>query len=76
MKTTIRIKFLVITVFALAMAASLLVATNAGAQDRPRPGQPPPSSFMPVIEEPFDVVMKRDKANKSQVMAAAMRRLE
>jgi cytochrome c peroxidase len=66
-----RIKLLVGIALTLALAASLLVATNAGAQK-----QAPPSSFSPVIEEPFDVVLKRDKANKSRVMAAAMRRLE
>jgi hypothetical protein len=77
MKSTLRIKLLVITALSLAIGASLLVATNAGAQDRSRPRQePPPSSFMPVVEEPFDVVRKRDKANKPRVMAAAMRRLE
>jgi cytochrome c peroxidase len=35
-----------------------------------------PSSFTPVVEEPFDVVMRRDKAAKANVMAAAMRLLE
>jgi len=73
MKTTVRIKLLVALVFVLATTASLLVATNVGAQD-PRPG--PPSSFSPVIEEPFDVVLRRDKANKPRVMAAAKRLLE
>ncbi len=77
MKTTARIKLLVGIAFALALAASLLVATKAGAQDRSRPKpEPPPSSFMPVVEEPFEVVRARDKANKSRVMAAAIRLLE
>ena len=77
MKSTARFKLLVSIAFTLAIAASLLVATKAGAQDRSRPPQKePPSSFMPVIEEPFEVVMRRDKANKSRVMATAMRRLE
>jgi cytochrome c peroxidase len=77
MKTTARIKLLVIIAVTLALAASLLVATNAGAQDRSKPRQePPPSSYMPVVEEPFEVVRARDKANKSRVMTAAMRRLE
>jgi cytochrome c peroxidase len=74
MKTTVRIKLLVGVVFVLAITAALLVATNAGAQERSKPA--PPSSFMPVIEEPFDVVLKRDKANKPRVMAAAKRLLE
>ena len=88
-RTTTRIKLLVGIAGTLALAASLLVATTAGAQDRLKqnaapknspqqkpPPQEPPSSFMPVIEEPFEVVRARDKANKSRVMAAAMRVLE
>jgi cytochrome c peroxidase len=77
MRTPARIKLLAGIAVTLALAASLLVVTRVGAQDRTRPRQePPPSSFMPVIEEPFDVVRARDKANKPRVMAAAMRLLE
>ena len=77
MKTTARIKLLVVIAFALALAASLLVATSADAQDQARSKkEQPPSSFMPVVEEPFEVVRARDKANKPRIMAAAMRRLE
>lgn len=75
MKIKARMKFLVVVTFALALTASLIVATHVGAQERAKPREPP-SSFMPVIEEPFDVVMKRDKAAKARVMAAAMGRLE
>ena len=75
MKIKFRMKFLVVVTFALALTASLIVATHVGAQERAKPTEPP-SSFMPVIEEPFDVVMKRDKAAKARVMAAAMGRLE
>ncbi len=75
MKTTVRIKLLLTIALGLAIGASLLISNKARAQERPRPKEPP-SSFMPVIEEPFDVVMKRDKAAKSRVMAAALRRLE
>src|SRR5688500_14649078 len=74
MKIKARMKFLVVVTFALALTASLIVATHVGAQERAKPTEPP-SSFMPVIEEPFDVVMKRDKAAKARVMAAAMGRL-
>ncbi len=74
MKTTVRIKLLVGLVLILAVTASLLVATNAVAQDQSKPA--PPSSFSSVIEEPFAVVLRRDKANKPQVMAAAKRLLE
>ena len=77
MKTPARIKLLVGIAVTLALAASLLVATKADAQDKSKPPKdPPPTSYMPVIEEPFDVVMRRDKANKARVMAAAMRLLE
>lgn len=75
MKTTVRIKLLLAIAFGLAMGASLLISSKAGAQERAKPAEPP-SSFSPVIEEPFDVVMRRDKAGKARVMAAAMRRLE
>jgi cytochrome c peroxidase len=73
MKTTNRL--LVVVACVLALTATLLVSRQAGAQDRSKPKEPP-SSFMPVIEEPFDVVMRRDKAGKARVMAEAMRRLE
>lgn len=73
---SLRFKFLTGIALSLSIAASLLVATSAGAQDRTQPKPSPPSSFMPVIEEPFDVVRTRDKANKARVMAAAMRLLE
>ena len=75
MKTTVRIKLLLTIAVGLAIGASLLISNKARAQERPRPKEPP-SSFMPVIEEPFDVVMRRDKAAKSRVMATALRRLE
>ena len=54
----------------LSVVALLLVTTGVRAQ------QQRPSSFSPVIEEPFDVVRARDKANKSRVMAESQRRLE
>jgi len=77
MRTPARIKLLAGIAVMLALAASLLVATRAGAQDRSKPPKdPPPSSYMPVIEEPFEVVRARDKANKPRVMATAMRLLE
>jgi len=74
MKTPLRIKLLTGIALSLSIAASVLVATSAGAQDRTAPK--PPSSFSPVIEEPFDVVRTRDKASKARVMAAARRLLE
>ena len=54
----------------LSISAVLLVSNAARAQ------QQRPSSFSPVIEEPFDVVRARDKANKARVMAEHQRLLE
>ena len=54
----------------LSVTAILLVTNAARAQ------QQRPSSFSPVIEEPFDVVRARDKAAKPRVMAAHQRLLE
>ena len=61
---------LVFAVSVLSVIAALLVTTAARAQ------QQRPSSFTPVIEEPFDVVHARDKAAKPRVMAAHQRLLE
>ncbi len=67
--TTARLKLLVILAFVSALASSLLIGPRAGAQDRK-------SSFTAVIEEPFAVVLARDKAAKPRVMATQMRLLE
>src|SRR5688572_25407633 len=66
-----RIKVLVTAVFALSATAVLLITGAARAQQQQRP-----SSFTPVVEEPFEVVRARDKAQKSRVMAAHQRLLE
>jgi cytochrome c peroxidase len=73
-----RIKLLVVLAISLGVVGAMLMERGAGAQNRParQPDPQPPSSFMPVIEEPFEVVQKRDKANKPRVMAAAMKLLE
>jgi cytochrome c peroxidase len=63
-------KLLLIAIFVLSTAAILIVAAAARAQ------QQRPSSFSPVIEEPFDVVRARDKAGKAAVAAAHQRLLE
>ena len=54
----------------LSVVAIIMVTTGVSAQ------QQRPSSFSPVIEEPFDVVRARDKANKASVAAAHQRLLE
>lgn len=67
---TKRVKLLLTIVVLLTVAAACLVADSSRAQ------QQKPSSFTPVIEEPFEVVRTRDKAAKSRVMAAAQSLLE
>jgi cytochrome c peroxidase len=73
MKQPRRIRTLLILVFVLATVASVLITQQAGAQN---PQQQRPSSFTPVVEEPFEVVLARDKAAKSRVNAAAQKLLE
>lgn len=65
-----RIRFLTALAITLLAVACLLVTGQVGAQQKD-----PPSSFMPVIEEPFAVVLARDKANRSRVNAAAQKLL-
>ena len=68
---TKRVKLLLTIVVLLTVAAACLVADSSRAQQQQKP-----SSYMPVIEEPFEVVRARDKAAKPRVMAAAQRLLE
>jgi cytochrome c peroxidase len=75
MKTTTRVKLLVTAAFAITLSLGVFLSPRAGAQNPSQQGERK-SSFMPVIEEPFEVVMRRDKAAKPAVMAAAMRLLE
>ena len=65
-----KLRFLVATICALSVTAILIVTEAARAQ------QQRPSSFSPVIEEPFETVRARDKAAKPRVMAEHQRRLE
>ena len=69
MKETARLKVLLIAVFVL-LTATILIVTDAARAQQQRP-----SSFSPVIEEPFDVVRARDKAAKAGVAAAHQRLL-
>jgi cytochrome c peroxidase len=70
MKTGKHFRVLLAAVSGLSVIAILLVSNAALAQ------QQRPSSFSPVIEEPFDVVRARDKAAKPRVMAEHQRLLE
>jgi cytochrome c peroxidase len=76
MSVKTQIQFIVVLVFAVTLATSLFVNPQVAAQDRAKPPNQQPSSFSPVVEEPFEVVLKRDKAAKARVMAAARRLLE
>ena len=68
-----RIKFLLTVTICLGIVAGALVTRSVRAQKQQ---DQKPSSFMPVIEEPFEVVRARDKAAKAGVMAAHQRLLE
>lgn len=65
-----RIKVLLFAILLLSTAAILVVTEATRAQ------QQRPSSFTPVIEEPFDVVRARDKAAKAGVAAAHQKLLD
>ena len=65
-----RIRVLLTLILMLSVVAIFIVANGVSAQ------QQRPSSFSPVIEEPFEVVRARDKANKASVAAAHQRLLE
>ncbi|HEX7330739.1 MAG TPA: hypothetical protein VF290_04520 [Pyrinomonadaceae bacterium] len=65
-----KLRVLVATISALSVTAILIVTEAARAQ------QQRPSSFSPVIEEPFETVRARDKAAKPRVMAEHQRLLE
>ncbi len=70
MKKTIRMRLLITIALVLTVVATLLVTEHAGAQKQA------PTSFTPVIEEPFEVVRARDKAAKPEIMAKHQRLLE
>jgi cytochrome c peroxidase len=72
MTTSKRFRVLITIVFILGIAAASLVTSGVRAQKQEKN----PSSFTPVVEEPFEVVRARDKAAKSRVNAAAQKLLE
>ena len=63
-----RIRLLVTIALTLSIVAVALVAKETRAQQQ--------SSYMPVVEEPFEVVRARDKAAKARVMADHLKLLE
>lgn len=72
MTTSMRIKMLVILAFLLTSTVAIFFSSQARAQQ----SNQQPSSFTPVIEEPFAVVLQRDKAAKARVMAEHQKLLE
>lgn len=73
MNGKLRLKIVVVVLFALGFGAVVFTGFNTEAQTQQPQRE---SSFSPVVEEPFDVVMKRDKAAKASVMAAHMKMLQ
>ena len=72
MTTSKRFRVLLTIAFILGIAAATLVTSGVRAQKQ----EQRPSSFTPVVEEPFEVVRARDKAAKARVNAAAQKLLE
>ncbi|HEY8188121.1 MAG TPA: hypothetical protein VIF64_18780 [Pyrinomonadaceae bacterium] len=72
MTTSSQLRMLITIAFSLGIGVATLVSRGVLAQKQ----QQNPTSFTPVIEEPFDVVRARDKAAKSRVNAAAQKLLE
>ncbi len=72
MTSSKRFRVLLTIAFILGIAAATLVTSGVRAQKQ----EQKPSSFTPVVEEPFEVVRARDKAAKSRVNAAAQKLLE
>lgn len=71
MSTTREIKSLVIFGFVISAAAFMLAGPRASASSRQQQ-----TSFGPVVEEPFAVVLKRDKEAKPRVMAEHQKLLD
>ena len=76
MTPSTRIKFLLVLTFLLLDAGKLLIGPSVDAQEDAKKQAERKTSYMPVIEEPLDVVMKRDKASKAKVIAEHRKFLE
>jgi cytochrome c peroxidase len=76
MTNSTRIKVLVTVAFIVAVIAAMVINPQARAQDNAGRQNQQQSSFSPVIEEPFAVVLSRDKAAKARVMAEHRKLLE
>jgi cytochrome c peroxidase len=78
MKSAKRMKLVLLLAVTIAVLCTMFYSPHSDAQSRtqPKKDDPKPSSFLPVIEEPFDVVRARDKAAKAGLMAAHRKLLE
>jgi cytochrome c peroxidase len=77
MSLSTRIKLLIALAFVAATIATMFNSPHAQAQDGGKKMQgESQSSYTPVVEEPFAVVLKRDKSNKSRVMSEHQKLLE
>lgn len=72
MSTARELKLLVILLFVVAPAALMFAGSQASANY----GAQQPTSFGPVVEEPFAVVLRRDKQAKPRVMAEHQKLLD
>jgi len=75
---TPRLKVIVVVIFAFICATAVFLGPRARAQNRSTNfhAEQQQSSFSPVTEEPFAVVLKRDKEAKARVMAAHQKLLD
>ncbi len=71
-----RIKMVAIVIFFVIFAVVMITSPQARAQDDAKKQGERQSSFIPVIEEPFAVVLERDRAAKARVMAEHQKLLE
>jgi cytochrome c peroxidase len=70
-----KIKRIAALAFIAASVVAIMIGPRARAQDSGKKSEPA-SSFTPVVEEPFAVVLRRDKANKARVMSEHQRLLD
>ncbi len=76
MSALMRIKMVAIVIFFVIFAVVMITSPQARAQDDAKKQGERQSSFIPVIEEPFAVVLERDRAAKARVMAEHQKLLE
>jgi cytochrome c peroxidase len=76
MITATRIKLFAVFFLLLLGVGKFVLSRAVNAQEDAKKQAERKSSYMPMIEEPFDVVVKRDKASKAKVVAEHQKFLE